>query len=585
MTGERPNNFTVELTMKDAILENLAKVTFSDWRVTNFSKDLGAYNRMLSSQEWWGEEIYTWGQKLPEKIKLRSKNWTYNGYAWGMTDENGYLYIQRERVDLTLTVEGSNMKRIIVYGDRTANQWATEAYLDGDPDNKIYSDDGVWAIQWAFPSNTHSVTFTRWNRAKYPACIIHVRRFGDTMYCGIVTTKRWEWLTQITPRPKEIYYGVTPGRGEVVLWARHELKDYIEDGILTSDMLSVRIKNNDETVVVRSVSDSEYDMSSKLLTLELSDCLSSWGKRKYPGRGLTEEMSAFDLMAEVLSGLKYTVNDVERMCVKTIPVGTEGDEMTVAEYLKAIMIPYPYLEPDTYRATIEKFCRLAQICCYADDNNFPVFVSGRPVMLKAERERPIYDIPKSHQFGPVRKSVIKKNKVKRVEVEVNDVNVVFGQITEEANLLIYENKDKEGNKDNYVSVVLNNEINPVEEYHLQVEDYMLGNNKVKKLSGKARLYTNQRFYSNSISSYYKDNVVYVNTDTSAIDGSYNNENANSSKIFQNIIATDDYIDFDFLIDMIYKDSEISLKQKRYMLNASLYFKGRYIKVTKKTKSY
>lgn len=260
------------------------------------------------------------------------------------------------------------------------------------------------------------------------------------MYCGIVTTKRWEWLTQITPRPKEYYYGVTPGRGEVVLWARNELRDYVEDGILTSDMLSVRIKNNDETVVVRSVSDSEYDMSSKLLTLELSDCLSSWGKRKYPGRGLTEEMSAFDLMAEVLSGLKYTVDDVEKMCTKTIPVGTEGEEMTVARYLKGIRIPYPYLEPDTYRATIEKFCRLAQICCYADDNNFPVFVSGRPVMLKAERERPIYDIPKSHQFGPVRKSVIKKNKVKRVEVEVNDVIEEFGDIggTQTINYTLYE---------------------------------------------------------------------------------------------------------------------------------------------------
>lgn len=216
-----------------------------------------------------------------------------------------------------------------------------------------------------------------------------------------------------------------------------------QGGILTSDMLSVRIKNNNETVVVRSVSDSEYDMSSKLLTLELSDCLSSWGKRKYPGRGLTEEMSAFDLMAEVLSGLKYTVDDVEKMCAKTIPVGTEGEEMTVARYLKGIRIPYPYLEPDTYRATIEKFCRLAQMCCYADDNNFPVFVSGRPVMLKAERERPIYDIPKSHQFGPVRKSVIKKNKVKRVEVEVNDVIEEFGDIggTQTINYVRYTEPD------------------------------------------------------------------------------------------------------------------------------------------------
>lgn len=277
------------------------------------------------------------------------------------------------------------------------------------------------------------------------------------------------------------------------------------------------------------------------------------------------------------------------MCAKTIPVGTEGEEMTVARYLKGIRIPYPYLEPDTYRATIEKFCRLAQICCYADDNNFPVFVSGRPVMLKAERERPIYDIPKSHQFGAVRKSVIKKNKVKRVEVEVNDVNVVFGQITEEANLHIYEGKNSGDNSGEYELVILNNEINPVEEYNLQVEDYILEDslhNKfpAKRLSGKVKLYTNQKFFKNSISNYHKDTLVYYDTKKYTTE-MFNNENANSPKIFQNVVVTDDYIEFDLLLDLIYKDSKETLNLIRYVLDATLYFKGRYLKTDTKVKSY
>ena len=70
--------------------------------VLNFNR-----NGMLANNNY--SEAYLQSEKQPRE------------FIWNPTDENGQL-------EVTLTVEGSNISHIIIYGDTVANQFPIEAY-------------------------------------------------------------------------------------------------------------------------------------------------------------------------------------------------------------------------------------------------------------------------------------------------------------------------------------------------------------------------------------------------------------------------------------------------------------------------
>ena len=57
--------------------------------------------------------------------QFQSEKDKYNGYMFGATDSDG-------KFSLKLTLEGDNLDRIVIYFDRNANQFATEAIVDND---------------------------------------------------------------------------------------------------------------------------------------------------------------------------------------------------------------------------------------------------------------------------------------------------------------------------------------------------------------------------------------------------------------------------------------------------------------------
>src|SRR5690606_7256088 len=100
----------------------------------------------------------------------------YNGYMFGATDENGEL-----ETDLAFTIVGSNITNVTFYFDETAQQWATEAYIDG---KKMVSDEHIWTFAWDTPVSANTITFKKWHRPNYNACITHLDIILDELIFG-----------------------------------------------------------------------------------------------------------------------------------------------------------------------------------------------------------------------------------------------------------------------------------------------------------------------------------------------------------------------------------------------------------------
>lgn len=119
-----------------------------------------------------------------------------------------------------------------------------------------------------------------------------------------------------------------------------------------------------------------------------------------------------------------TSADVDNMFTGYAYREAYNDYLTLLQWVKYIKIPYPYLEPDTYRATIDKLCTVGLLRLYCDDNDNLKFVTALPTADPSELQINFgaYNIPKRYTFGGLKKSLFVKNKVDRVDIKENIVN-------------------------------------------------------------------------------------------------------------------------------------------------------------------
>lgn len=353
----------------------------------------------------------------------------YNGYMFGATDINGAY----ELILSLATTDSSTFDSIIIYGDKTAQQFATVAVIDEGTENEktIYSDDYIWAIKFESAETSHTIKFTTWNIPSYNASITYIA----IMLNYLDFNKRWiksiESLSQSTPDASGITYGVLGNSGSSeILDNNGEIKDYIEDGILDNDNLPLVVYANGKQVQAHITTDSFYSDEARTLSLDLQNELYKLDTLKYDGYDYpNESKSAYVMLYDVfykLNGL--TESEFDLMLDSSIVYGeTTG---LISDYLKAIIIKYPYLEKGkTYRETINKFCNLAQLQFIVSDSGQNKFVSARPVF---ESTNDIIVVPAKNQYSDFAKSVILKNKYDGVEItekqitDILDYNVVIG---------------------------------------------------------------------------------------------------------------------------------------------------------------
>lgn len=421
-------------------LQNKGELSFAfDREPNNVSKKCvqqadGTWLLSEKTRRNYGSNLYMYGNDL-RPANVVGKDLSYDGVRFDETAADGSL-----DVTLTVTASGSDglVQGIIVYGDLSALQWATEAVLDDG--TAIKSDDEIWAIRWNTPAKTHTVTFKKWNRANYNACFTHFTVLPSVLEFNKSRVRHIESLSQCTGQRDTLWYGVIWNTGSVQIYDTDgEIYDYIRDGIIEDEQMPITIEAKGRygsTVIQHHLNGSaSYIKETRMMEIQLTNKLEQWGTLEYAGRALTEACSAWDLLVEVFGTAGYSESDVEAMCDSLIsvrhPVSRAETEMTVEAFFKGVTIPYPYLEESTFREAVTKFCQLGMLWCYCDDNDNIKFVSARPKMLQGERER-AYKYPKSRIYGTTSTEVFLKNKVPLLEISCTVCEVA----DEEENLVI-----------------------------------------------------------------------------------------------------------------------------------------------------
>ena len=321
----------------------------------------------------------------------------YNGYVFGAVPESKQLTV-------TLEIRGQYIDSIIIYGDKNANQFPTKAYLDGNSNDIIYSDDPTWAIKFDNVSGSHTITFLEWNRANYNACITYVAELKNKLYLDKSWIKSVESLSQSTGQPREIYYGVVPNSGSAQIYdVDGEFSDMISDGIIpTSDLqISIYAKQQSHIVI-----DSNY-ANDKVFAIENSNFLSKWGDFKIKPKVLKN--TAGTLMAYFRNMMKeygFSAEFVDSMCTNIV-----RDGKTAQNIMELIRIPYQYHKCSTLLDFVNEICKICHFCLLTDEEGNPKFVDGNP-SLQSDR---IIRITPNLIVGSPTRDIIVKNKLQNIK--------------------------------------------------------------------------------------------------------------------------------------------------------------------------
>jgi hypothetical protein len=215
-------------------------------------------------------------------------NVTYDGKTYICKKDNTNIEPPNEEYwdlydYLTLTINGTNLTNATFYFDRNANQYATEATISGES-GTIYSDDYIWAMKWDTPVATKTITFKKWVRPSYNACLTSIGIELDEL----VFTKKWidevDSLAQSSDDNNGIFYGVLPNTGTIHLNdVNGELYDYAQDGYLDSSNYPITIWANGNQIQYHISSDVDYNYDEKTLDFELTNTLSNYEKTIFEG--------------------------------------------------------------------------------------------------------------------------------------------------------------------------------------------------------------------------------------------------------------------------------------------------------------
>lgn len=342
-------------------------------------------------------------------------------FVWGTVPEN-----KEYSVKLTINSDTANLKDIVFYGDKKANQFPIEAKIDGEI-TFIRNDDSQWVIDFKEESSSHTIEFTKWNRANYNAVLVLIRvtlkYYEIDQFNGLQSI---EIKNQSNTAMKEIMYGVVPNNGSAKITdIDGELADLIESEIIPSSNTPVCFEENGKIKSYHITTDNDYT-PDKIFSVEMSNSLSQWEQIQFLGRAYTGGTSLYRILEGVLTKtLNVSSADVGRMCNKPINIGDTKDEISVATFLSNIYIDYDYLEPDNLRATVDKICTVAQLNCYeTEDAEYPqniVFDTARPRRLKGVYSKPVLLIPPYLQMQQPQKDIILRNKYDKVEVQYTKV--------------------------------------------------------------------------------------------------------------------------------------------------------------------
>lgn len=344
-------------------------------------------------------------------------------YMWGIIPSTS-LY------DITINIsDASGITSIVLIGDYVANQFPTEAIVDG---NTIYSDDPKWVIKIE-SSSTHTIRITKWNRPNYYACLTAIRATTKSITYSNSGIESLKTITQYNNDATNINYGCMDSSGSVdFVDYDGEIQDLLNDDIIQSSNIPVDISINNNVLTKHITNDSTYDTADSKYSISLAGKIKDFDVLKFSGMSYPEHsMTLYEILKVVMDeyfGTTLSTADFNAMlnnkCVCEIlenNVLVEKEDY-IYNYIAGINVEYPVIESGfTYRQIIDDICTMAQLNMYEDSNGNFKFISARPLLLSTDN--PIR-ITKSSMVNPNSHDVILKNKYDGIEISENKVNVL-----------------------------------------------------------------------------------------------------------------------------------------------------------------
>ena len=239
------------------------------------------------------------------KTKLQSEQDKYNGFMFGATDDSG-------NYSLELTIQGSAIDKIIIVGDIEANQFPIEAIVDRGTDKQraIYSDDPTWAIAFEEESDSHTIEFTKWNRANYNACFTTINVLSKFLELNKA------WINSLDYTLDVQSSGAIPSTGNAEINdIDGELYDLLKDKIISSENLDSELHFNDKLFQNVSINDVDYSLANRTVNFSLSNVLNNMRESRLPGKKSENTVliprspeTYMTLKDELYSGIEYDLS-------------------------------------------------------------------------------------------------------------------------------------------------------------------------------------------------------------------------------------------------------------------------------------
>lgn len=412
--------------------------------VTNGSiqvDDNGYFTATSSDESFDGQEMFTF---TDSGLQFSSDGTLLNadGNRATLVDEsNGREFVwgvvptsKSYTVEMTIELTALKLTALTFVGDKIAGQYPTKIIVDGEE----YANDDV-AITFPISGTKQevSVQFTEWNRANYNAVLTRVAIMTGEITLDNADIKTLESKAQSTAQPDDIYYGSTPSSGSVDIYDKKgDFYDYVRNGVLPNSNVPVELFVNGKKVQGHISTDSNYDINGQTFTLDFENKLSAYEKVMYEGYAYTDETKTLYEMFEKFCekvGLVDPKDDdlkAKQLAIilgEQIVYGTPSKIGTVADYFKAITVPYPYIKRGTVRETLDKFCQLTQLNIIENDNGDLVFVQARPILSGNEQ---VLVIPARCQMSAIDTDVVIDNDIDKAVVAQKTVTVETADKTE-----------------------------------------------------------------------------------------------------------------------------------------------------------
>lgn len=384
----------------------------------------GCFTANSSKDDFAGQEMFTF---TSDGLNFSSDGTLVNadGHSAVLVDEeNGKEFVwgvvptsKAYTVQMSIVLTALKLTALTFVGDPIAGQFPTKIVVDGE---EYVNDEVDITLPISGTKREVVVQFTEWNRANYSAVLTKVAIMADEITLGNSDIKTLESQSQSTSQPTDIYYGSVPSSGSVNIYDKNgDFYDHVRNGVLPNSNVPVELFVNGKKVQGHISTDSHYDVNGRTFSLDFENKLSLYEKVMYEGYAYTDETKTLYEMFETFCekvGLIDATNKDKKMATmlgKQIVYGTPSKLGTVADYFRAITVPYPYIERGTVRQTLDKFCQLTQLNLIENDNGDLVFVQSRPVRAGNEQ---VLVIPTHCQMSAIDTDIVIDNIIDKAVV-------------------------------------------------------------------------------------------------------------------------------------------------------------------------